>query len=70
MAPLRRDAHAAGRNQHSIFPSRPMTRLTCLVIACLLASCTETMPTRSSNCIPGDPSGSLQCQAATYSLAF
>jgi hypothetical protein len=47
-----------------------MTRFTYLAIACLLAACSETMPTRSSNCIPGDPSGSMQCQAATYNLAF
>ncbi|HRI18070.1 MAG TPA: hypothetical protein PL196_06065 [Burkholderiaceae bacterium] len=47
-----------------------MTRLTCLVIACLLVGCSGTMPPRSSSCIPGDPAGSMQCQAATYSLAF
>ena len=35
----------------------------------LLACCAGTMPPRSDGCIPGDPGGSVTCQAKAYSLA-
>lgn len=46
-----------------------MLKVAALVALCLLAACAGTPPPRSTACIPGDPSGSLQCQAETYKHA-
>ena len=47
-----------------------MLKITCLVLAWLLVGCSGTVPPRSSACIPGDPGGSMACQAETYKNAF
>lgn len=43
-----------------------MLKLTCLALLFLVVGCSGTVPPRSSACIPGDPSGSMACQAVTY----
>lgn len=42
-----------------------MSKLICLALLGLLIGCTD-MPPRQNGCIPGDPSGSMACQALTY----
>ena len=43
-----------------------MFRLAYLALLCLLVGCSGTAPRQSSGCIPGNPGGSIDCQAATY----
>ena len=51
-------------------PNRLMLKPICLALLCLLVGCSGTVPPRSFACIPGDPGGSLACQAVTYKNAF
>jgi|WetSurSiteA1Bulk_404760.scaffolds.fasta_scaffold388970_1 hypothetical protein len=47
-----------------------MFRFSCLALLVVLVGCADGPPPRQgSTCIPGDPSGSLACQAQTYILA-
>ena len=43
-----------------------MPRLAYLALLCLLVGCSGTAPRQVSGCIPGNPGGSIECQAAAY----